>query len=60
MREKVLKDLEATNTKLVAVSKTRPIEAIRKMYDEGQRIFGENRVQELVEKQPLRVSKKAA
>ena len=50
MRKSVLKDLEKTGTKLVAVSKTRPIEIIQKMYDDGQRIFGENRVQELVEK----------
>lgn len=35
---------------LVAVSKTKPIEAIETVYNEGQRIFGENRVQELVEK----------
>lgn len=35
---------------LVAVSKTHPIEAIQKAYDAGQRIFGENRVQELVPK----------
>jgi len=35
---------------LVAVSKTKPIEAIQQMYDQGQRLFGENRVQELEEK----------
>ncbi|HOY12848.1 MAG TPA: YggS family pyridoxal phosphate-dependent enzyme [Saprospiraceae bacterium] len=35
---------------LVAVSKTKPIEAIQSMYDKGQRHFGENRVQELVDK----------
>lgn len=38
---------------LVAVSKTHPIEAISEAYQAGQRIFGENRVQELQEKQPL-------
>jgi PLP dependent protein len=38
---------------LVAVSKTRSIEEIRIMYAAGQRIFGENRVQELMQKQPL-------
>lgn len=53
MRNLVLKDLEKTGTKLVAVSKTRPNELIQKMYDEGQRIFGENRVQELVEKEAV-------
>jgi pyridoxal phosphate enzyme (YggS family) len=35
---------------LVAVSKTKPIEAIQTLYNAGQRDFGENRVQELVEK----------
>jgi PLP dependent protein len=35
---------------LVAVSKTKPIEEIQKLYDLGQRHFGENKVQELVEK----------
>jgi hypothetical protein len=36
--------------KLVAVSKTKPISDILKAYDSGQRIFGENKVQELTEK----------
>lgn len=35
---------------LVAVSKTKPIEAIKEAYDAGQRIFGENKVQEMCEK----------
>ena len=35
---------------LVAVSKTKPIEAIRDAYKSGQRVFGENKVQEMVEK----------
>ncbi len=35
---------------LVAVSKTRPNEAILEKYEQEQRIFGENRVQELVQK----------
>jgi pyridoxal phosphate enzyme (YggS family) len=38
---------------LVAVSKFHPPEIIREAYDAGQRIFGENRVQELVAKRPL-------
>jgi pyridoxal phosphate enzyme (YggS family) len=38
------------NVTLVAVSKTKPIEAIQELYNAGQRVFGENRVQELVEK----------
>lgn len=40
-------------TKLVAVSKFHPVEAIEEAYAAGQRIFGESRVQELCEKQPL-------
>ena len=36
---------------LVAVSKTKPISAIKDAYAAGQRIFGENRVQELVDKE---------
>jgi hypothetical protein len=35
---------------LVAVSKTKPASLIQDLYDNGQRIFGENRVQELEEK----------
>ncbi|MBS1933614.1 MAG: YggS family pyridoxal phosphate-dependent enzyme [Bacteroidetes bacterium] len=38
--------------KLVAVSKTKPVEDIQELYDLGQRDFGENYVQELIEKQP--------
>lgn len=38
---------------LVAVSKTKPVEDIQALYDLGQRDFGENYVQELVEKQLL-------
>lgn len=36
--------------KLIAVSKTKPNAKIQELYDLGQRAFGENRVQELVEK----------
>ena len=35
------------NTKLVAVSKTQPIELLQEAYDAGQRVFGENKAQEL-------------
>ncbi|UOE39278.1 YggS family pyridoxal phosphate-dependent enzyme [Chryseobacterium oryzae] len=41
------------NVQLVAVSKTHPVEAIQEVYDFGQRVFGENKVQELTEKYPL-------
>jgi pyridoxal phosphate enzyme (YggS family) len=38
---------------LVAVSKFHPVEVIQQVYDAGQKIFGENRVQELIAKYPL-------
>ena len=40
------------NVKLIAVSKTKPVEDIMAAYQAGQRIFGENKVQDLVAKQP--------
>ena len=42
--------LEPKGVKLIAVSKTKPLESIQEAYDAGQRVFGENHVQELVEK----------
>ena len=36
---------------LVAVSKTKPITAIIEAYTAGQRVFGENKIQEMVDKQ---------
>lgn len=48
--QEVRKKLKPKNVTLVAVSKTKPNEAIEKIYSEGQRVFGENRVQELVGK----------
>lgn len=36
--------------KLIAVSKTHSIETIKEAYDSGQRVFGENKVQELTPK----------
>ena len=50
MLSNILSELEKTNTTLVAVSKTKPNEKILELYNQGQRIFGENRVQELVGK----------
>jgi PLP dependent protein len=47
---KMLKELGA-NVQLVAVSKTKTVEDILALYSEGQRDFGENYVQELVDKQ---------
>lgn len=37
---------------LIAVSKTKPISMIQEAYQEGIRNFGENKVQEILEKQP--------
>jgi pyridoxal phosphate enzyme (YggS family) len=38
------------NVTLVAVSKTKPISDLQEAYDAGQRIFGENKIQEMAEK----------
>lgn len=38
------------NVQLVAVSKTKPIEDILEAYKSGQRIFGENKIQEMTDK----------
>ena len=40
-----------SHVKLVAVSKTKPVQDLQEAYAAGQRIFGENYVQELVDKQ---------
>jgi PLP dependent protein len=53
MLAKIIKDVTAHNAQLVAVSKTKPASAIEALYARGQRHFGENYVQEIVEKQPL-------
>jgi PLP dependent protein len=50
MYEQIISELAPTNTQLIAVSKTKPNAAIVELYDKGQRTFGENYVQELVEK----------
>ncbi len=42
-----IKELLPAQTRLVAVSKFHPAEAIKEAYDCGQRIFGESQVQEL-------------
>ncbi|MCK0132120.1 YggS family pyridoxal phosphate-dependent enzyme [Flavobacteriaceae bacterium F08102] len=39
------------NVTLVAVSKTKPVADILEAYNAGQRIFGENKIQEMVDKQ---------
>lgn len=49
IRENLLSFLSTIprNVQLVAVSKTKPVEAVMEAYDAGQRVFGENKVQEL-------------
>ncbi len=49
--EKIKSDLPE-GVKLVAVSKTKPNDAILEAYQTGHRIFGENKAQELIRKQP--------
>jgi len=49
--QSIRQELDAKQVTLVAVSKIQPIEAILKLYELGQRDFGENYVQELVDKQ---------
>jgi pyridoxal phosphate enzyme (YggS family) len=48
--ESIIAQLSGTQARLVAVSKTQPLEKIREAYDAGHRMFGENRVQEMVTK----------
>jgi len=46
----LLSTLQESQVQLVAVSKTKPSSAILELYNVGQRVFGENRVQEMVDK----------
>lgn len=48
LKRHIPKDVE-----LVVVSKTMPVEKLQEVYDCGERNFGENKVQELIQKQPL-------
>ncbi|XLS30914.1 YggS family pyridoxal phosphate-dependent enzyme [Flavobacteriaceae bacterium M23B6Z8] len=51
--EKNLNEIKANippHVQLVAVSKTKPVELIMEAYNAGQRIFGENKIQEMTEK----------
>lgn len=45
--------LNGHKVQLVAVSKTQPLHKVQAIYDRGQRVFGENRVQELLGKKDL-------
>ncbi|NER11078.1 hypothetical protein SAMN06265375_10463 [Muriicola jejuensis] len=47
--QKIKEDLPE-HVELVAVSKTKTTEEIKQAYDAGQRIFGENKIQEMTEK----------
>ena len=51
--QKLKAELDAKGVTLIAVSKTKPVEDLQKLYDAGQRDFGENYVQELVQKQSV-------
>lgn len=48
--EKIIKALQSKNINLIAVSKIQPSAVIKTLYDLGQKDFGENYVQELIEK----------
>lgn len=50
--QELKEELKDKNVKLIAVSKTKPVSDIQAFYNLGQRDFGENYVQELVEKEP--------
>nr|WP_314490589.1 YggS family pyridoxal phosphate-dependent enzyme [uncultured Chryseobacterium sp.] len=50
---KKIKDQLPLYVELVAVSKTHPVSAIQEVYNSGQKVFGENKVQELAEKYPV-------
>lgn len=45
-----IKSTLPSNVTLVAVSKTKPISDLMEAYEAGQRIFGENKIQEMTEK----------
>jgi PLP dependent protein len=46
----VIKSQLPENVTLVAVSKTKPVSDLMEAYNAGQRIFGENKIQEMTEK----------
>jgi uncharacterized pyridoxal phosphate-containing UPF0001 family protein len=47
----IINEIKPYSARLVAVSKTKPAADIVLLYNEGQRIFGESKVQELITKQ---------
>lgn len=46
-------DRDFSEVTLIAVSKTKPVSALREAYEAGARDFGENKVQELMDKIPI-------
>jgi len=48
--QKILSELKDKKVKLVAVTKTQAVSAIKEAYDAGHKIFGENKAQELAAK----------
>lgn len=44
--------LSQLQVRVVAVSKTKPVAMVKDVYDAGHRHFGENYVQELIDKAP--------
>lgn len=48
-----IKSLLPAHVTLIVVTKTHPAEKLMEVYDAGHKIFGENKVQEMVEKQAL-------
>lgn len=51
--KRIRKETESIGVTLVAVSKTKPVSDIEEAYQAGQRAFGENLVQELLQKQEV-------
>lgn len=47
---RIKESLQENKVELVAISKTKPVEAIQDFYDLGQRVFGENRAKEMQSK----------
>ena len=50
--EKIVASIPETTT-LIAVTKTKPVDTIMEAYEAGHRDFGENRIQEMIEKQKV-------
>lgn len=49
----IKRDLEGKGVELIAVSKTKPVSDLEEMYTEGCRVFGENKVQEMCDKESI-------